>query len=656
MKYILLFTILFFYSCEYPNQKNKLPTYFEKMVDSSFTKRQRSDFADSSFNFILKDKGIWNKESLHDIIVTYYEVRNLDKFFAASKLFYRLALADNNDHDIGSSYFFFSKYYKSKIQYDSTYYYLAKSEKIFLKLHLNERLAYIYEDKASIQFFLGDFFGAENTCIKALNIKNPLLSTQQKFDFNSLLGSISVGLEDYKAGLEYQFKAFHLIEKRKDNEVNLGIVLNNIGNIYEEKQYYKTAINYYNQALLDNKLCYELPELYARLLDNLGYCRFKLTSRNALPLLLKSYKIRSNLNLKQDIVISEMHLADYHIAMKDTLAALSIAKKSLISAQKNNFKQISDVLIFLMKYDKKNFQKYLSEYLAISNKVQLDERKIRNKFGRIEYETDEIAQQKDIAQKQRWILAVSLIFATVLLTLLILILYYRLNQKKLLLRQQQQLANEDIYNLLLNQQMKIEEVRNAEKKRIARELHDGIMNQLTSTRLNLFVLNVKKDKDTIEHCLPYISRIQIIEQEIRSISYNLNQSSTILEQNFRLAIEELINYQKSDFMTYHLEIDDTINWEKIDTPKKVHIYRVLQEALQNINIHSSAKNAVISFRNNEVDIVIKISDDGVGFYPKDLKKGMGLFNMKSRAAEIEGQMEIDSNEGQGTRITLYIKY
>ena len=108
-----------------------------------------------------------------------------------------------------------------------------------------------------------------------------------------------------------------------------------------------------------------------------------------------------------------------------------------------------------------------------------------------------------------------------IIILLLVITRQRGKQKQLQFMQSQQKANEEIYDLMLTQKNKEELARQGEKKRIAKDLHDGVMNKLASTRLNLTVLSQKKDDQTIKKCLDYIEGIYEIEQEIRNISHDL---------------------------------------------------------------------------------------------------------------------------------------
>lgn len=239
--------------------------------------------------------------------------------------------------------------------------------------------------------------------------------------------------------------------------------------------------------------------------------------------------------------------------------------------------------------------------------------------------------------------------------LLYIILSLRAKERVLLLKQKQQKANEEIYNLMLDQQIKINEVRNFEKDRIAKELHDGVMNKLASTRLNLYVLQRRRDDETIEKCITHINEIQNIEKEVRSIAHELNNEVFNNSNNFKSILEELIQEQNKLFPTQcNLEIEDEINWESIDTKIKMNIFRIIQEALNNINKYAKATQAEIKINFDNPTLLLVIEDNGVGFNVKKNKKGIGIRNMKERAIAIKGDLTVDSKKEHGTSIILKI--
>jgi signal transduction histidine kinase len=294
--------------------------------------------------------------------------------------------------------------------------------------------------------------------------------------------------------------------------------------------------------------------------------------------------------------------------------------------------------------------------------LQNNERAVRNKFARIEFETDEIISQKNTieAEKnkisvQRWVILGFSLIGILVLALLYLTKMQHAKNKELKYEKQQQIANEEIYQLMLDQQSNIDEGRKKEKKRISQELHDGVMSRLTSTRLNLFVLSKKTDPETIQKCLMHIADIQNIEKEIRSISHDLAQDKFIGKDSFKIIIESLFDSQKSISTTaFDLKIDKSINWELVESATKMHIYRICQEAIQNIHKYANAKKCKVTFENSDNQLQIKIKDDGVGFDSEKSASGIGIKNMNSRIESINGKINIESKIGKGTLLNLEI--
>ena len=287
--------------------------------------------------------------------------------------------------------------------------------------------------------------------------------------------------------------------------------------------------------------------------------------------------------------------------------------------------------------------------------MQQRERVTRNKFAKIAYETEEITNEKEQETKLKWIFLSLAILLLAIGTLVVLLLIQRAKQKKLRFLQEQQKTNEQVYQLLQNQQTKIDEVRQTEKKRIAQDLHDGILNSLSSIRLNLHILNENATSDTIKKCLPFIARIQDVEKEIRNVSHDLNKEAIFNKVSFVAVIEAYVAEQRSVFPgIVHLEIDREINWDWFTSFQKIHIFRILQEAFQNVNKHAQANNVIISVLQSENQLLLEIFDDGVGFSLKQKKKGIGLQNIFSRGIQCNGMVEIKSDPGSGTTIRITI--
>jgi signal transduction histidine kinase len=287
--------------------------------------------------------------------------------------------------------------------------------------------------------------------------------------------------------------------------------------------------------------------------------------------------------------------------------------------------------------------------------MQILERNFRDKFARIAYETDEISQEKETAIKQKWIIVTIAGVIIVIIVLLLIITRQRSKQKELQFQQLQQKANGEIYHLMLAQKAKEDEARQTEKKRIARELHDGIMNKLSSTRLNLAILSKKTDTETIQKCLTYINQINQIETDIRNISHDLNQDVFQEEDSFRKMIEDFVNQQNTTSKThYELELDNDIDWNAISSEIKMHLYRIIQEASHNINKYGQAKKASISLVLDAPNICMAITDNGIGFDTSVSSKGIGIQNMQTRVKLLNGKFSIRSTKRDTTCVNIAI--
>jgi signal transduction histidine kinase len=186
-------------------------------------------------------------------------------------------------------------------------------------------------------------------------------------------------------------------------------------------------------------------------------------------------------------------------------------------------------------------------------------------------------------------------------------------------------------------------------------LHDGILNKLVSTRLNLSILSISSDEGTVKKCLDYIKSIQSIENEIRNVAHDLNQDSFADFNSF----SKLLNNITEDLNTttktlFKLEFDDAFDWNTISNSKKLNLYRIIQEASHNIIKHAKAKNAEINIVMDDHKINLSIIDNGIGLKPSRSENGIGLENMKHRIKNLNGKFKITSQPNQGTSIHIKI--
>lgn len=424
-----------------------------------------------------------------------------------------------------------------------------------------------------------------------------------------------------------------------------------MGRVYEKMEKYNEAVSLYKTGLKTKDLKQNYPKLYAMLLNNLAYSKMKLGKTQGVEdLLLESLRIRDSLKTLPGIVASKIKLGEYYLYKKDTSKALIYLKESLDLAYK--IKSNSDILQalkLLTKNDSKNKIYYSNLYIKVSDSIQNVERLTRNKFARIAYETETIEEQNQkLSKRNTYIssIAIALIFVFG-----IIFIFYRLKtkNKELLSTQKQQAANEKIYQLMLQQQSETEKARAEERNRIAMELHDGIVNSIFTTRFNLLQLeataNEKKEQ--------LVKELEKAENEIRRVSHDLTQNLLFEDKTLPEILTNLIDAQKNQYNTkFDLSVDKYINWSTITSANKIHIYRIIQEAIQNTNKYSKAEKCFVMLLKTGDKMTIRIWDNGIGFNSEKVKYGIGLKNIKDRTKTLHGELKITSNKPNGTTIEI----
>lgn len=560
---------------------------------------------------------------------------------------------------IGKAYSLLGRYNIETNENDSAFYYFTKAEKIFYNYHDTISLSKNFINKANIQIIESDYIGGEQSSFSALKYssKNDVKSLYNIYNF---IGMTSDELGNYTNSLTYYRKALEVAYKPELLKFNLApSCLNNIGYVYQNMNNHSKAIEHYKKGLKADDLYKKNPGLYAMLTDNYAYSKLKLDDFNELPgLFYVSLKIREKNQLNQGIILSKIHLSEYYNEVKDTFQSKKFAYEALKLARST--KVSGDILASLKHIstvDKKNLTQFYKEYIKLSDSIQNEERKAKDRFARIAYETDEVIQKNTELEVINRSLVFFLIGIGGIFSLLYVVITQKMRNRELAFKQEQQATNQEIYNMMILHQEKVDATSNYEKNRMAQELHDGVLSKMFGTRMNLDSLNEANDEETIAVRHKYIQELKSIEQEIREISHDLSSVKGKIINNFVLIVIELLEEQKKSFTSDLVySIEKTMSWEKLDNTAKINFYRILQESLQNSNKYANAKTITVSFFQTEENITMKVEDDGIGFDVAKKKKGIGLKNMISRTEESNGIYELISKQGKGTITTVSIPY
>lgn len=548
---------------------------------------------------------------------------------------------------------------------DSAYYYYSKAVAIYDKINEAFRQVGALSNLSLIQQNEKDYFGSEENAINALKLLDKLPKTEGNLDaayiLYNRLGNLSVYLGQYDKSLEYYEKAIAISNKMDNGYYNKHMSIHNEAGVYRKKGDYKKALELYRK-LLEQKELFEIdPILYPLLIDNIAFTKFEAGDKdygNIEKMLKEANKLIDSLDDPITKLAITIDLSKFYKGQNKIDSALHYANESYKLAKETSSNDILlESMIVLSELNPGDEGKrYLNEHIKLSDSLLQHERGIRNKFARVAYETDQIEQENERFATQRfWLLVVSIILL-VTLFLLYIIITQRAKNKELKFEREQQKSNEEIYNLMLSQQDKVDEARANEKKRISQEIHDGILGRLFGTRLSLDSLNFTDGKEAIQKRMGYISDLKLIENDIRKISHDLN-IDFVSGSGFMDIVEALIQKQTEAYgLTYEFFQSDDIHWEELSNKSKIHIYRILQETMQNIYKHAEATHIKISFQLQNDVICLTINDNGKGFMVTKSKKGIGLKNINSRVDEVNGTVEFDSEINKGTTIKIQIPY
>ena len=199
----------------------------------------------------------------------------------------------------------------------------------------------------------------------------------------------------------------------------------------------------------------------------------------------------------------------------------------------------------------------------------------------------------------------------------------------------------------------LSEARRAERRRIARDLHDIVLQDLSGTLQSLRLTHLQAKKSGIsidfEEELGALGRAS---SGLRSAIYDLRHEK---ERPFLDSVESLVelNQQAPHEHEIRLVVEEGF---PVSLPGKesVDLLRVLQEALTNARRHSGAGSVEVRLRMENQEVLAEIVDDGRGFDPASVRAGVGLSAMRERIEGLGGKIEVRSRPGEGTKVTVRV--
>jgi signal transduction histidine kinase len=229
------------------------------------------------------------------------------------------------------------------------------------------------------------------------------------------------------------------------------------------------------------------------------------------------------------------------------------------------------------------------------------------------------------------------------------------------------MVNAQLYNNLLQREKELEILSGArvhaqedERRRIAREIHDGLGQMLTAIKFNLEILEdmISAGKEESDRIQDMKALLDDVMKEAREISYNLMPS--VLEDFGLAPAVQLLSEQFSGRTGIKVHYHAHNITERLAAQTEISLYRIVQESLNNIAKHAEASEVNLQIIRHAGGVRLVIEDNGKGMSKPAAdvrmtdKGGMGLVSMRERANSLGGILTIDSMPKSGTLITVEI--
>lgn len=278
---------------------------------------------------------------------------------------------------------------------------------------------------------------------------------------------------------------------------------------------------------------------------------------------------------------------------------------------------------------------------------EIDELKARNEHAELAAKNNRLIQ---------WLLIAAAVF---LLIVVLFYIQYNIASKKLIAQKElshlQQL-NEIEHQQELQYSKAMIQGEEQERRRMARDLHDGLGGMLAGLKINLSAQLENKDQGNLKQPLEKVlGQIDNSVTELRRIAHNM-MPVNLLNFGLKIALKDLCETlmtatTRIDFQSFEIN-------NNIPEQTQINIYRIVQEMLANSIRHAEATNIILQCSQNGHTFFITQEDNGKGFDVNSIRaeSGIGLSNIRNRVGFLKGKMEIKSNINQGTiiNIELYV--
>ncbi|MDN3724376.1 tetratricopeptide repeat protein [Aequorivita sp. SDUM287046] len=595
-------------------------------------------------------------------------------------------------------------WYYSMVNTDSAFVYGEKSLKLAKKIGDSTLIAQALSDFAVVNYGKGDLKNAINLYNQSLAIRKKQADSAGIASLHYKMGTAYHKKTQLDSAMIYYLKALKYYEDT-GNEVLANSAQSNIAALHFNQQNYGEAMRYFEQNIkffrktkedkllgnaLVNKASIQLVmkdtlaaiktlnesikiseainnvETLGSAYNNLGEV-FMAENKidQAKEAISKSIQYRANSNMIADLMSSKLTLAGIHNTLGEYAKARLLLDEIRPFYKKEGIKEklsrlyLQYITVFASEKRPDSAQYYTKKYAQIQEEMVGEEalkitNELEEKYESEKKENQILQQRAQLAEKDLEVRRKNtFIFGSLGLALVLGLLGYLLyNQQKLKNRQLQKEGELKTALARIETQNKLQE----QRLRISRDLHDNIGAQLTFiiSSIDNLKYGFSDIGEKLGNKLTSISNFtsQTI-YELRDTIWAMNKENITFE-DLQARIANFIEHAKnaSEKTDFSFSIDENVDEGHVfSSVEGMNIYRIIQEAVNNALKYAVADEIEVNILKEHEQYQIEIADNGKGFNLETIDAGNGLNNMKKRAREIDGILQVISSK-KGTRISL----
>lgn len=521
-------------------------------------------------------------------------------------------------------------------------------------------------------------------------------------------GSSYNNMAKYNEAITYYLQAVSIFEELKLTK-NVAVAYDNIGGVFSNIGQWEKGLDYHLKALEKAKLVNDSVEICTAYLNagiqfnklqRLAEAETYISKASAIAATIKNTYLEINamltlaeIFLKQnkpdqsisyakqclqrsiDInsAYSEMEalkiLTRCYYLKKDFAKAIEYGEKAVLFNSKHGLQsqlyKVYDVLASAY-HETENYKAaYKNMLLSKTMTDSINQKEITRDIENMEIKYQSTQKEKQILElqqekKQQQVLIGGMSLGILVILVISYLVYKNYRQKKKLLLSETLYQKQRVHDLETEKKLITSESiikgQEEERKRLARDLHDGLGGILSSAK-HAFS-HAKNETANEASTKAFENGIAILDRsisELRRVAHNMMPEALVkfgLHTAVQDFCESIHNNSQLELTCQSFDLEDT------DVPKNkaLTIYRIIQELVNNILKHAQAKTALVQFIKTNGSLSITIEDDGKGFDLTELKNntGIGYTNLQTRISYVNGTMDIHTAPGKGTSIHIEI--